>query len=73
MYDANYTDDFVITISDDVNIFTCDAGTFTIWCRRAGILFSRVSIDLELFVSTSSIVYKSNFHILAVCLMLILF
>ena len=46
-------DDFVITIPDDMDYYTCDIGTFTIWCRQAMVIFALVDVDQELYVSAS--------------------
>ena len=54
-------EDFVITIPDDEDLYTCDFGTFTIWCEEVGVFFTTIMIDGELFVSiitNSSLVTK---------------
>ena len=41
----------MITIPDNVDVFACDVGNFTIWCRQAEQFFTVAPVDLELFVS----------------------
>ena len=49
--------DFVITIPDDLDVFTCDVGTFTFWCREFKVFFATIQFNLEIFVSTNAICY----------------
>ena len=55
--DTEYTglpmEDFVITIPMSMDLFTCDAASFTIWSRANNSFFTRISIDGELFVRKS--------------------
>ena len=49
---ARYTDALLeITIPDNMDVFTCDIGTFTIWCRRFTQWFTRLDFNTDLFVS----------------------
>ncbi len=46
--------DFVITIPADLDVFTCDVGNFSIWCRDFFVFFTVLSLDGELFVSRTA-------------------
>jgi hypothetical protein len=48
-------EDFVITIPDDMDVFACDIGNFTIWCRQASSFFTTIAIDGNLFVSVTEL------------------
>lgn len=51
VYNGLPEDDFVITIPDNMDVFACDVGTFTIWCRDFDVFFTEIEVDGELFVS----------------------
>ena len=50
---ARFTDEpeYMISIPDDMDVFTCDIGTFTIWCRDFTQWFTRLEFNTDLFVS----------------------
>ena len=49
---ARFTNElYEIRIPDNLDVYTCDIGTFTIWCRQFTQWFTRLEFDTDLFVS----------------------
>ena len=49
---TEFTDElFELRIPDDMDVYTCDIGTFTIWCRRFTQFFTTLRFNTDLFVS----------------------